>query len=132
MTKKTLAFRITMIVYLIVVGVLCFVRLDGMEQAPGSIFGIEADKIVHFIMFLPFAPLAFLSIGKKAPTPWRAMLVTLSVFLLGCVMAGATELIQGMTGYRTADAKDFVADTLALCLGSVIVIVLEASKRHEK
>ena len=132
MMKRTLIYRIAMLVYLVVVGYLCFARIDGIQSAPLSIFGIASDKVVHFLMFLPFAPLAFLCLGRKAATPVRAVLVTLAIFLVGCVIAGATEVMQGWTGYRTSDPRDFVADTLALALGSVAVIIMEARKKDEE
>ena len=132
MMKRTSVYRTIMLIYLIVVGILCFARIDGLQSAPTTIFGLASDKVAHFLMFLPFAPLAFLCIGKKAGTPLKAALVTIAIFMVGCIIASATEVIQGWTGYRTSDPKDFVADTLALALGSVVVIIMEAGKKDEE
>ena len=39
-------------------------------------------------------------------------------FALGfCAMGIALEVLQGITGYRTTDAADAIANTLGVCLG---------------
>ena len=82
------------------------------------------DKIVHFLMFFPFPFLVFFSFGKRGNKAWKAILKTLLVFAVGCVLAGVTEIVQGKLGYRSADILDFRADGLSLAVASLVTFIL--------
>ena len=56
--NKTIA-RIVFLLYLAVLMYLCFGKFQGIPQAPHGFFGIEGDKVVHFLMFLPFPILSY-------------------------------------------------------------------------
>jgi len=88
-------------------------------------FGFPTDKVVHFMMFLPFPILAFLSSSYVAKKWWQSILYVLLLFAIGCAIAAITETVQGMLGTRTADIKDFDADIIALGISSVLVMTVD-------
>ena len=47
-----------------------------------------------------------------------------ALLLLGILLAGCTELIQGMIEYRDKDVMDFVADGLGLTASSLLLTLL--------
>ena len=54
------------------------------------------------------------------------------LFALGCMLAGATEIGQTYTKYRSGDLKDFKADGLALGISCLIVLVIDLAKQCKK
>lgn len=117
--RQLLVARILLVVYIIAVLVLCFGQFKSTEEIPRSFLGIPMDKVVHFLMFFPFPFLVFFSFGKRGDKAWKAILKTLLVFSLGCILAGVTEIVQGELGYRSADILDFRADGLSLAIASL-------------
>lgn len=122
---------IAIILYLCVVGFLCFWHFDDMHAAEKIIFGIPADKIAHFCIFFPFPILAWLTFGRELSGKWKPVLFVIGMFALGCLLGGAVELGQGLTTYRSCDINDFRADALGMAFSSIIVIItaLAQSKR---
>ena len=94
--------------------VLCFANLSSLPDVSNTIFGIEIDKIAHFLMFLPFPALFFLSFEGKA-----AALIGAGV-LAGLSVAGTTEWVQSFLTYRSMDLADFFADTAGLLSGALL------------
>lgn len=76
-------------------------------------------------MFLPFPIIArgiFIGVTKK---PLHSLFMVVGLFVIGCAIAAGTELGQGMTDYRSADPKDFLADGIGLAVGSIIALILD-------
>ena len=133
--KKRLLARIVFVLYLMVVGFLCFGHFSSMPEVSRSYFGIPTDKIVHFLMFLPFPLLSFWAFDKYTETPWASVGWTLLTFIVGGLVAAGTEIGQAfLTDYRSGDPADFRADLVALALGSLLVLFLDIrkQKRHEQ
>ena len=128
--KKNLLFKILLILYLAAVAWLCFGRFENLNDVPKNFWGIPTDKIVHFLMFFPFPILCFLAIDRFTTKWWHSLLFTCAVFLCGCLVAGATELGQLQTSYRSGDITDFYADALALALSSLVVLIVDIRKQH--
>ncbi len=122
--KATLIFRILMILYIIALAVLCFGHFGHLPQIHSKILGLEQDKVVHFLMFLPFPLLSYYALGIQPSGPWKAIGLVLLIFLTGSVLAAATEIAQGFLPYRQADSKDFLADGCALALSSLAVFII--------
>lgn len=132
MTRRLRTFyRLALIAYLALVAFLCLGHFQSTPDIPKSLFGIPMDKIVHFLMFLPFPPLVYLAVDKYTVKPWHSLLFALGVFALGCLLAASTEWIQGLTPYRSRDVLDFQADTLALGIGTVIVFLVDVGKQRK-
>ena len=129
---RALIFRIVMLLYLFAVAWLCFDNFDNLSEAPKTLFGLPADKVVHFCMFFPFPILAFLAYDRYTETPWQALAALVSICAVGCIFAGITEIIQGSLPYRTQDVKDFRADCLSICIASLTVFVIDVSKMRKK
>ena len=122
--RSVLLFRILMILYIAAVAVLCFARFRNLTEVPTTLFGLEMDKVVHFLMFLPFPPLAYLALGKQPGGPWKALGAVLLLFLAGSLIAAGTEIVQNFLPYRSADPLDFKADAIALAVGALITFIV--------
>lgn len=114
-----------LVLYLGAVAWLCFGSFDNAPQVSPSFFGIPTDKIVHFSMFLPFPVIARGVVIGMTKKPLHSFLLVLVLFVIGCIIAAGTELGQGLTDYRSADSKDFLADGIGLATGSIIALVLD-------
>ena len=112
--KARKTFRIILILYLISILVLCFANLSSLPDVSNTLWGIEIDKIAHFLMFLPFPALIFLSFEGKLPA------LIGSGLLAGLFVAGTTEWVQGFLTYRSMDLVDFIADTFGLITGAFL------------
>ncbi|MBO7604542.1 MAG: VanZ family protein [Bacteroidales bacterium] len=130
--RRVWIFRILTLLYIIAVAVLCFARFSALPPSPASIFGIPADKVVHFLMFLPFPVLAFFSLRLSRGGVVKTLLVLVAVFIVGCGLAWGTEYIQSKLPYRTMDPADFGADRLGLICGSFIAFFIKLFSRKKK
>ena len=132
MTPKQLKYaRIAFAVYLAAVLVLCFAKFPSTDDVPKELWGIPMDKIVHFLMFVPFPLLAYLAFDRYRERRWAAAPWTAVAFLGGGAFAAFTELVQSRLAYRSGDPADFKADAIALAAGSVIVLIAILVK-HKK
>lgn len=102
--------------YIATVCILCFINPSSLPDAPKDFLGIGLDKIVHFLMFLPFPILTHLALSAKEK-------FIIIIFLGGCIFAAATEYIQGLTDYRSYDLADLGTDILGLLFGSLITLI---------
>ena len=124
MRKKNVIWFVLLLIYLGFVAWCCFGKFDNMPNVTKEFMGIQVDKIVHFIMFLPFPFLCFQSFCYPAAKTWKAFLSLFIIFLAGCLLTAGTELGQSFTATRVADPKDFFADVIALATGTLITFVL--------
>jgi VanZ family protein len=125
--------RILFVLYLAVLMYLCFGRLDGLPEDPRSLFGLEGDKVVHFLMFLPFPILSYFAFPMRTRKAWHSLLLTAFILAVGSVFAAGTEFIQDFIPYREADTADFMADFLGLCIPAALVLAIDLKKtlRHD-
>lgn len=124
-TTKTILSRILFFLYLVAIAFLCFMHPDKMPEVQRYIFGIRTDKVVHFLMFLPFPILMYLAYDHLTDKVWRAFLFAAVSFLLGAIVAAGTEYGQSLLPYRTMDLADFKADLLALAASGLIVLAID-------
>ncbi len=122
--------RIVLIFYLGLIAFACFGHFDKLPEMSPYFLGIPKDKVVHFLMFFPLPFLMWLALDKYTTKAWHSLLFMIGAFLVGCLIAAATEVGQYYTGYRTADALDFLADTLAMALCSLLVFILDIAKQE--
>ena len=132
MKRRKLFARIVFLLYLAALLYLCFGKFSGLSSVPRSFLGIESDKILHFLMFLPFPILFYMAFGWRTSRPWHSILRALGILGLGTLIAAGTECIQGLIPYRASDSSDFLADLIALCISSVITLFIDLNKtkRH--
>ena len=86
-----------------------FVIYQSLTPAPMALPGDEGSRLGHLAAYGTLMGwFANLHEGRRARI----------AFALGFVAMGIVlELIQGMTGYRTTDVADALANTLGVCLG---------------
>ena len=101
-------------VYFATVLVLCLIRPEYIPDAEIRIWGIPADKILHFLMFLPYPVIAYTAFRPESGRKWLHLLVLLAVFAVGIGLAMATEKLQGLSEYRAYEVTDFYADVLGM------------------
>ena len=130
-TPKTILARILFLLYIAAVAMLCFMHVDKLPDVQKFIFGIPTDKVAHFLMFLPFPILAFFAFDKYTESPRQSFIYTGLTCAAGCLLAAGTELIQSRLSYRSGDPNDFIADFLAIILGSLIVLLIDISKQKK-
>ncbi len=115
--KRTIIFRLLTLLYLVAIAVLCFANFSSMPDVQKSFLGIPTDKIVHFLMFIPFPVLAYWSFSPKRITIVKMLLMLAAIFAAGCLIAWGTEYVQGKLPYRKMDMTDFKADRIGLAIG---------------
>lgn len=130
--NQKILFRILFLLYLTGVLYLCFGRFDNAPSVEWSLFGIPADKLVHFCMFFPFPILAFLAFDRYTETARQTLAFVGITLAVGLLLAVGTEWGQAhFTDYRSADPWDFVADTSALVVSSILVSIWDIRKQKK-
>lgn len=131
-STKTILSRILFLIYLAAIAFLCFMRVDRIPEMQNTLLGIPTDKIAHFLMFLPFPILAFLSYDHSTRKAWGAVLFALLTFIAGAAIAYGTEYVQGFLPYRSQDMSDFRADLLALVISTIGVFLTDISNLKKR
>ena len=116
-------YIVTFCLYLTAVGLLCFMKPSTLPDIGIiTLFGIPVDKIVHFLMFLPYPILAGLVFIDKD----RHMIVNLFTLILlatvGIGIAYGTEVVQLYSEYRSYEVADFHADLKGIVTGTMLAI----------
>ena len=111
---------ILFLAYVAAVAWLCFGTFKPDPSIPRSIFGFPTDKVVHFLMFLPFPILGTIAFDFRSW--WR----TLSVMTILANLAAFTfeQLQSRITTIRITDPKDLNANFLGISLGLLIAILI--------
>ena len=119
--KFSRVFKIVLfLVYLALVAWLCFGNFKPTPDMPRSLWGIAIDKVIHFLMFLPFPILGALAFDFRSW--WRALAIST---LLANIFAFSFEKLQSvLTSYRITDAADLNANFLGISLGLLIAIAI--------
>ena len=116
--------RILMVLYLLALTFLCLWNFSHLPDVSHKFMGIAVDKIIHFLMFLPFPMIFYLAVGKTPRKGWMLIVYILCIFALGCILGAATEFAQGLTKYRVSDPMDFRADAIGLAVCSLVVFIV--------
>ena len=131
-STKTILARILFFLYLAAIAFLCFMKVDKLPQIQRLILGIPADKVAHFLMFLPFPILCFLAFDRYTDNLRSTLIFTSITFVVGLLLALGTEWGQAhLTSYRDGNGWDFFADALALTLSSVFVLFWDLRKQKK-
>ena len=123
-SRVRLISAIVFCIYLVAVGILCFVKADGIPMLDYRIFGLGIDKIGHLIMFIPFPALGYMTFVGEWKETWRHFLLLGCIIILGVAIASGTEMVQSMTGYRSSDIWDFAADISGMAAGGIMTSAL--------
>lgn len=76
-------------------------------QLPKFDFFEEQDKVAHFVLF---AVWCFLLVPFTLKRSWL-------VLIIGLLVGGLTEYLQGFIPYRTSDVLDLLTDVLGVVIG---------------
>ncbi len=131
MRRRDHIFLILFLIYLGLVLWCCFGNFSDMPDVQKEMFGIPTDKVVHFIMFLPFVFLGYMSFASRPKKRIQSILLVLASLAGGVLMAVATEIGQSLTSYRTGAAFDFVADGTGLLVATVFTLILVFFKKYQ-
>lgn len=129
MNKFNIISLILFLVYLGLVFWCCFGNFSDLPDVQKEFFGIPTDKIVHFIMFLPFVTLCFMAFSFIGKTYRGKLLLIIPALVAGILLAIGIEIGQSLTSYRTGDSMDFVADSMGLLVSTIITLILVALKK---
>lgn len=116
--------------YIAAIILLCFMKTDSVPDVQFTLFGIPADKLVHFCMFAPYPVLAFQAFHPKDGSVWREAVVLTVLVILGIGLAYGTEQIQGITDYRSYEIADFYADSTGIAAGTVLILIQMAFRKR--
>jgi hypothetical protein len=77
MRIRRIIFLLLFCLYIAAVAYLCFARPDEVPSLPETWFGLPADKVAHFLMFLPFPFLGYIAFEGNGMNWWKkALLMT--------------------------------------------------------
>jgi len=119
--KRRILYITAFCIYIGAILYLCLTKPDNLPQTEFLIFGLPADKVAHFTMFLPFPILMYLMFFDRSRSRWQDMLILVAAIALGIGAAFGTEYLQALTQYRSSDIKDTFADIKGLSTGALIV-----------
>lgn len=109
---------------------MCLSRPENLPSAEFMIFGLPVDKVVHFIMFLPFPIFIYLMFFKTSRSRWADLLIMIGGIVMGIGAALGTEHLQALTQYRSSDIKDVYADIIGLSAGCIPVLIHILSRKR--
>ena len=115
------------------VAVLCFMNPSQLPEIDVKTFlGIPIDKVLHFLMFLPYPILSSLSFITRGTGTLKNLAILLVLIVLGIGISYGTEAIQAQTGYRSYDLEDFYADMVGIATGTILTTVYIAYTKLNK
>ena len=115
------------LVYVAAVAWLCFGTFKPDPSIPRTIFNIPTDKVVHFLMFLPFPILGTIAFDFRSW--WRALSI---MTILANLAAFTFEQLQSrITTVRVTDPTDLNANFLGISLGLLIAIIIGLAIRRK-
>lgn len=117
--KRRLPYIALFCIYIGAVLFLCLMKPDDIPQPEIDLFGIPLDKVVHFLMFLPFPVLSFSVFYDRSSKTMTNLLIIAIILLFGTVAAYGTEYLQSLTEYRSSDITDVYADLTGLAVGGI-------------
>lgn len=130
MNKGRISYFIVLCLYMAAVSYLCFARPDDIPTMYTYFLGIPFDKVAHFIMFLPFPFLAFMTLNTEASKTGKGLLLS-GIAVAGALVAAATEYIQSKISYRSAEPYDLLSDFIGISVGMIVVIVYHITRKHK-
>lgn len=130
MGRRGKIFLFLFLLYLGMVAWCCFGHFESLPKVSKELFGIPTDKVVHFIMFLPFVILGYPAFSSLAKKRAGKTLVFALVFLAGLLVACGTEAGQALTSYRSGDPADLAADAAGLISGTVVTLIAILIHNH--
>jgi len=137
--QLVLLARAAFVIYFALVLYVCFGKFDSLPSVVNeTLWGIEGDKIIHFIMFFPYPILLFMVRRRPFTARRQVWRYALLILVTGLVIGAATEIGQSFTPYRDNDPYDLFADGAALlsstllCLPFVFYVLSRRLRRQNE
>ena len=130
--KRRIFYILAFCLYIAAILTLCLMKPDDLPQPEIFFFGLPVDKVVHFLMVLPFPILMYMMLFERSRKRWLDILILLGSLALGIGAAFGTEYLQSLTQYRSADIKDTFADMRGLGTGGLLVLLYIIFRRKVK
>ncbi|PKP00483.1 MAG: hypothetical protein CVU13_02990 [Bacteroidetes bacterium HGW-Bacteroidetes-8] len=119
------AFRSLFFIYIFIV---LFASLYSFKNTSlnlsGFILGIRVDRLIHFIMFLPFPFFAWLAFGATIKRHTDRLYISV-LLLSGLLISTITETLQTLNPNRDFDYIDLIANYSAIVMGTILVSLIE-------
>lgn len=114
------------VLFLLYVGMVlffCFFNFSMPDlELPQYFLGIRIDRYFHFIMFLPYPFIGWLTYRYSRHVGQYKEFALSLTFVTGLVFAVFTELAQKyLFDARSGEFQDFIADFFGILVGTVIV-----------
>lgn len=115
--------KVLFLIYLGMVLFFCFFNFSNTDlELPKTFLGIPIDKVVHFVMFLPYPFIGWLTYRYSRHLGRYKEFALSMTFITGLLFAVFTELAQKyMFEPRSGEFLDFVADFCGIAVGSIII-----------
>lgn len=117
--------------YLGTVAYLCFAKPDDVPKLPELWFGLPADKVGHFLMFVPFPLLSYLVFSNDEMSTGKKLMLSAILAACGSGLAVGIELLQASLTYRSAETDDLLADGTGLATGAIAVFIYIMRRRNQ-
>ena len=128
--RKSVISRILLAVYLLGLFVCCFWNFrSSIDLSQDWWLPVPFDKTVHFFLFLPFPFICYLAFPRFSGSRKGKYLFVLAAFLVGTMLGAGIEILQELSGYRSGDPMDLLADCTGLALASTIILILDLCPR---
>ena len=118
-------FRSLFLIYIFIV---LFASLYSFKNTSvdlsGFILGIRADRLIHFIMFLPFPLFAWLAFGS-AIKRYTDRFSMSALAISGLLISTITETLQTLNPNRDFDYIDLIANYSAIIIGTILVALID-------
>lgn len=123
MKTRKIIFLTLFCLYIATVAYMCFAKPDEVPSLPETWLGMPADKVAHFLMFIPFPFLGFIAFEGNRMSWWKKALLVLGLLTIGFASAIGTEQVQALLEYRSAESYDLLADFTGLAAGGLITLI---------
>ena len=122
MRIRRIIFLLLFCLYIAAVAYLCFARPDEVPSLPETWFGLPADKVAHFLMFLPFPFLGYIAFEGNGMNWWKKALLMIGLLTIGFALALGTEQVQALLEYRS------YSGLLSGCIITTIYLLIRRKK----
>ncbi|MDP3436030.1 MAG: hypothetical protein Q8S04_02180 [Bacteroidales bacterium] len=114
--------------FLIYVAIVIFASLYSFKNTSVDlsffILGVRVDRLVHFIMFLPFPLFAWLAFGSTIKR-YTGRFSMSALAISGLLISTITETLQTLNPNRDFDYIDLIANYSAIVVGTIMVALIE-------
>ncbi len=121
--RKRYVWGALLCIYIALVAYVCFTQPDNVPELRPDLWGIPIDKVMHFIMFLPYPVVAYGAFRPESEDLLFHLGIILVIFATGAGLAIGTEQLQRFSEYRTYEIADFYADMAGMSCSALLILI---------